>query len=618
MRTSPKASVLMSRVRAAGPALLVAGLPVGVGAVLTVAYAAMPPVPVPVENPITEPKRVLGKILFWDEQLSTSNAMSCGSCHMARVGGSDPRVARNPGNDGLLNTPDDKLASPGVIRSDAGNNYERDPIFAFNPQITPRSANSPINAAYATDLFWDGRARSRFVDPESLAVVINAGGALESQAVAPPVSDVEMAHEGFDFAGVSERLGSVRPLDLSTAIPADVAGALASNPTYPALFEAAFGDPAINAVRIAFAIATYQRTLISDQTPWDRFDAGDPTALNAQQVRGLNVFNAAASRCNACHTAPVFTNNTFRNIGIRPPGEDLGRFVVTGVLADRGRFKVPSLRNVGLKPTFMHNGQFSTLTDVIRFYARAPGSAPQFVDNIDGLMAGINIPPAAQTDLEVFLRTALTDPRVQNQTFPFDKPTLFAERPGDRPTVIAGGVAGSGGFLPSVIVDGPGLLGSRSFRVGLFNARGGSNARLTISLSPPVGGRLVAPEVFPDVTLPGAGNGAGVATQHWALSPLKFSGGQIIFAQWSIDDPAAPGGEALSNVARIPIFCGSSGCVTACQWGDLNFDGSLDLGDFFAFFDAYDAQAPAADLDGVPGVDLSDFFAFFGIYDAGC
>src|SRR5262245_48176313 len=77
---------------------------------------AVPPVPVPPENPITEPKRVLGKILFWDEQLSTSNTVSCATCHNPAVGGSDsrPRV-RNAGVDGVLNTVDDLFGSSGII-----------------------------------------------------------------------------------------------------------------------------------------------------------------------------------------------------------------------------------------------------------------------------------------------------------------------------------------------------------------------------------------------------------------------------------------------------------------------------------------------------------------------
>src|SRR5262249_7436109 len=143
-------------------------------------------------------------------------------------------------------------------------------------------------------------------------------------------------------------------------------------PSYGQLFQAAFGDSQITAKRIAFAIATYQRTLVPNQTPFDNFRAGQQNALNQQQVRGFNAVQA--HDCNACHSlaGDLFTDNSFRNVGLRPNTEDLGRQIVTGNTADRGKFKVPSLRNVALKATFMHNGQFQNLNQVLGFYARAP------------------------------------------------------------------------------------------------------------------------------------------------------------------------------------------------------------------------------------------------------
>jgi cytochrome c peroxidase len=607
---------LARRIQSALPALLVAGLPISIGAVLTAAYASLPPVPVPPQNPITEQKRILGKLLFWDEQMSTSNAVSCGACHIPGRGGTDPRLARHPGPTGAA--ADDIVGSPGIVNSNSENDYQADAVFALMPQVTPRASVTPINAAYARELFWDGRATSQFVDPDTNQVVIPVGGAMESQAIAPIVNNVEMAHAGIDFSGIASRLASVRPMELATNLPPDMAAAVASNPTYGQLFAAAFGDSAITARRIAFAIATYQRTLIADQTPWDRFDAGDPTALNAQQIRGLNTFNSPQARCAQCHTPPMFTNDTFRNIGIRPPTEDLGRQIVTGNPNDRGRFKVPSLRNVGLMASFAHNGQFTQVIDVLRFYVRAPGSPQQFQDNIDPLVPGIAIPPQPLNDLDVFLRTALTDPRVQAQSFPFDKPTLFGERAADRPTNLQGGTAGSGGRIPSIIVDGPAMLGLRDFRVGLGNALGGASARLAISFSPPVNGRITPSEIFDSVGLTGTGAGNGVGTTHWALSPTKLSGGQTVYAQWIVADGSAAGGEAFSQVARIPVFCGSAGCRTACEWADLTNDGAVDFSDFLAFFNAYDTADRRADLDGVPGTDFGDFLAFFNIFDGGC
>ncbi|MBM4109008.1 MAG: hypothetical protein FJ255_09420 [Phycisphaerae bacterium] len=590
----------------------------GVGAVgaagAWLAWAALPPVPVPAENPITEPKRVLGKILFWDEQLSTSNAVSCGTCHIPARAGADPRLARNPGRDGLINTPDDILGSPGIIRSDAENDYERDAVFGLLPQITGRAANSPINSGYAPELFWDGRARSRFVDPATGQVAIAAGGALESQAVVPILNSVEMAHAGYDWNGVSVKLASVRPLDLATNIPPDVAGALADRPGYGELFGRAFGDGAITPRRIAFAIATYQRTLVSDQAPWDRFVAGQSNALTPQQAQGWQLFQGAA-RCNVCHAAPQFTDFSFRNIGLRPIAEDQGRQVVTGLAADRGKFKVPSLRNVGLKRTYMHNGQFQAIPGVMGFYAQGPGAPPQFPDNRDPLMTQIFLPPQDAGLIDDFIRNGLTDPRVAAEQFPFDRPVLFADRPANQAVLIGGGNPGSGGLVPTPIVQAPPLVGNREYRVGLDRALGGASATLALAFTPPVSGRITPQATLGPVPTTGAGPGTGMATVHFALRPWQFRGGRTMFAQWIVNDPGAAAGVARSAVAQVPLFCGSYGCPCPA---DVNADGVADFSDLLEYLNLFNSAAFDADvnLDGV--VDFNDLLEFINLFNAGC
>lgn len=395
----------------------------------TVLAQQLPPPPVPPQNPLTEPKRLLGKILFWDEQLSSDNTVACGTCHILSRAGSDPRFARNPGLDSLFNSPDDKFGSFGVAHMDANGEYINDPVFGASEQVTRRSAQSIVSSAYSNNaMFWDGRATGQFTDPETGAVLIPNGGALESQAIAPIMSTVEMGNDGRTWQQVRSKLQSAAPLALATQLPPDIAAAIAANPTYPALFQAAFGDPAITAARIGMALATYQRTLIPNQSLWDRFVAGDPTAMTPAQQRGFNVFNNPASRCNICHTPPVFSNQTFRNIGVRPVNDDTGRQEVTGDPADRGRFKVPTLRNVGLRTRFMHTGQFTNLAAVIGFY---DADAAHFPDNLDPLILPIAIPPPARADLADFLQNALTDPRVANQQPPFDRPRLASE---NRPT----------------------------------------------------------------------------------------------------------------------------------------------------------------------------------------
>ncbi|MEO7660579.1 MAG: hypothetical protein ABIV48_13270, partial [Pyrinomonadaceae bacterium] len=114
----------------------------------------------------------------------------------------------------------------------------------------------------------------------------------------------------------------------------------------------------------------------------------------------------------------------FINTGVRPVTEDLGRFAETGFNGDRGSFKVPGLRNIEHRAPYMHNGRFATLEEVVAFYNRggdfnAPNKAPA--------MQPLGLSANQMADLVTFLRRPLTDPRVTNQTGPFDQPTLYTE-----------------------------------------------------------------------------------------------------------------------------------------------------------------------------------------------
>lgn len=404
-----------------GPHVLSLGIMFAALAGATTRAQPLPPPPVPPQNPITESKRILGKILFWEEQLSSDHTVSCGTCHMPFHAGTDARLAVHPGLDQNFGSPDDVFGSLGVVRRNAANDPIADALFGFGVQVTPRNAQPIYGALWSPQNFWDGRVGPAFTNPQTGVVTIPVGGALEAQAIVPILSSAEMARDGRDWNDVITGLQSVTPLALATYLPPDLDAALAGNPSYAQLFATAFGTPAITAERIAFAIATYERTLVPNQTP---FDLG---TMTPQQQQGFTVFQAPGSRCNVCHVPPILTNNTFRNIGIRPPNEDIGRQTVTGNPADLGRFKVPALRNVGLKSFFMHNGRRSTLEQVVDFYIGINGQV-QFPQNQDPLIPGINIPPAARLNLIEFLRNALTDPRVANETFPFDRPILRSER----------------------------------------------------------------------------------------------------------------------------------------------------------------------------------------------
>jgi cytochrome c peroxidase len=385
--------------------------------------AAVPPVPVPPENPITEPKRVLGKMLFWDEQLSSDGSVACGTCHRPAYGGADPRAGRYPGVD--KGTIDDVRGSPGIVSLDRDGRPALDPVFGDLPQITPRLAPSNFGALWADELFWDGRARSSFKDPLSGKTAIARGGALENQVTMALVASAEMAQLDRSWANVTDRITRAAPLALATHLPRDVDAALAVRATYPELFAAAFGDAAITPVRIAFAVATYQRTLVADETAWDRYDTGDSSALTGRALYGWRALNDF--HCVACHTPPLFTDNDFFQIGVRRADFDRGRELVTRDPEDAGEMKVPTLRNAALRPRFMHTGEFSNIGAAIHFYINAPALPER--DGIPG--AGLytfNMSQVDEADIRAFLESALVDPRVRAETFPFDRPTLRSER----------------------------------------------------------------------------------------------------------------------------------------------------------------------------------------------
>lgn len=391
------------------------------------AWAELPPVPIPAENPLTETKRVLGKILFWDEQLSSDDSVACGTCHRPAFGGSDPRQGRFAGTD--PGTIDDVMGSPGMVSLDRNGKPTLHPEFGTAAQVTPRSTPSNFGALWAEELFWDGRVGGEFSDPLSDELVIAKGGALESQALSPLLNDVEMAKSARTWTDVTEKLERSRPLALATDLPSDVATMLDARASYPDLFAATFGDPAITPVRIAFALASYQRTLVADQTPWDRYRAGEAGALSQSAQYGWRALQTL--NCIKCHVPPLFTNNKFFNIGLRRSEYDAGRYEVTGNSEDAGEMKVPSLRNAALRSRFMHTGEFGSLAAAVNFYdaGRSQSVATPEQDDIPGVGPySFSMGTLTQLDITAFLREALTDPRVRDESFPFDRPTLSSER----------------------------------------------------------------------------------------------------------------------------------------------------------------------------------------------
>src|SRR2546425_1324336 len=167
----------------------------------------------------------------------------------------------------------------------------------------------------------------------------------------------------------------------------------------------------LNPDGVAKAIAAYVRTIVSGNSPYDRFKAGDKTALTVGAQRGLALFEGKA-RCVRCHAGFNFTDEGYRNIGVGMEKEkpDLGRFVVSKNEADKGSFKTPTLRDVAKRTPYMHDGSEKTLADVVAFYNKGGVKNPWLSNEIRSL--GLTAPE--QADLVEFMKalTGEIDPEV--------------------------------------------------------------------------------------------------------------------------------------------------------------------------------------------------------------
>jgi cytochrome c peroxidase len=202
--------------------------------------------------------------------------------------------------------------------------------FGDKRQTNKRNAMTIKNVAYAKTLFWDGRSPS-----------------LEHQATLPIADPVEMntSHE-VSVDNISQIEG------------------------YKPLFEKAFGDEAISLDRITKAIATFERSLVTGKSKFDRFISGNKELFTDQEVNGLHLFRTKAG-CINCHNTAYFSDNKFHNDGqtlFGSKNEDLGRYNFSKDIEDIGKFKTPTLREVGKTGPWMHHGHFPSLLDVVQYY----------------------------------------------------------------------------------------------------------------------------------------------------------------------------------------------------------------------------------------------------------
>jgi len=236
-----------------------------------------------------------------------------------------------------------------------------------------RNAPSVLNAAYLDLQFWDGRA-----------------GSLEQQAIGPLTNPVEMANP--DNQSIVDRLNKM--------------------PIYKTQFEEVFGG-SVSIDRIAEAISAYERTLVTPDSPYDRFLMGDKNALTVRQKKGLVLFKGKA-RCVLCHTGALLTDQAYHNLGVPQTGTmsvDVGRYAVTHNPSDKGRFRTPTLRNVALTAPYMHDGRFRTLAQVVDFFNRGGGKT-QFRTK-DPHLSRLHLTKREQEDLVLFMESLSGETKVQ-------------------------------------------------------------------------------------------------------------------------------------------------------------------------------------------------------------
>ena len=277
----------------------------------------------------------------------------------------DPRLSRD-GNQSCISCHSPSLGwSDGLAVS-----------IAFQGKPMARSSPTIINIGYNPFLLWDGRKKE-----------------LEEQVMGP-MKDASIMNTDLD--------GFFKWLN--------------TNQEYKERFAKAYPDEPIGAGTLSKAIAAYERTIVSRNSPFDRWIAGDKQAMTAQQLRGLALFNDPnKGNCALCHTAPNFTDNNFHNLGLVSFGKDkpdVGRFAFKPVASLKGAFKTPTLRDIEFTAPYFHDGSAKTLMDVVEHYDKGGEVRTNLSPNIKPL----HLSQTEKEDLVAFMR-ALSSPQLQ-VTFP--------------------------------------------------------------------------------------------------------------------------------------------------------------------------------------------------------
>ena len=263
----------------------------------------------------------LGRLLFWDPILSGDQDVACATCHLPEFGYADGR-ARSVGVGGVGTGPARVVGRTGVVPRNAPTVLNTafngiSELGSFNPQLAP--------------MFWDNRTQS-----------------LENQALEPIRSQQEMRGDNFT----------------ASEIDAVIVNRLQANSSYLAQFQAAFGTSVITTSLVAQALADFQRTLVANNSAFDRWVRGDTSAMTATQIQGMNEFVLVG--CASCHSGPMFSDFETHILGV-PEADGL-------ITPDSGdgnfAFRTPTLRQLQFTAPYFHGGQNTSLLDAIEFYDR--------------------------------------------------------------------------------------------------------------------------------------------------------------------------------------------------------------------------------------------------------
>ena len=374
---------------------------------------ALPPIPYPEHNQFNETRAELGQLLFFDPILSGEKDTACGTCHIPKFGMADGRQL-GAGTSGVGFGPD-RVLGFSKVTGDTVIAEARHTMTIFNVGLNGDETGQPSAKGF---MLWDGKDRG-----------------LEAQALRPIIIRVELRGDQFkrEYA-VDSVLTRLRDIPeyvqrFRAAFPLQ-----ADSVDHQMIRANCFWDTTplqsvITRSTLGAALAAFERELVTRNSPYDHYVAGEDGALTEEEKAGLVLFHTKA-KCTACHSGPLFTDSSFRVQGVeqigpgqglsstqtgtpRPSGMDRGRFITSGNLSELFAFRTVSLRQIGETAPYMHDGAIETLAEVIEFYDRGGGDESSIdVERLDEELVPLGLTNQEKGQLEAFL-LALTDQTIE-------------------------------------------------------------------------------------------------------------------------------------------------------------------------------------------------------------